>query len=273
MAYAFIWNEKRKFLVLSCVPFALMLLVHLLFGGGTLYRYLIDKLDISNLVFTNYFVPPLVAMNGFLNLILFIVFSVVWHRFYLLNSELSAIRNIFLWKKRHFKFLCVVAILGGASWGVILPLQSWSSVHFFEYVSEVSKHNDYPFFLVIGFQLVLHLVSITLAALISARWAVMFPATAVDQFISFKRSWVKTAGNGFRLFAIGILSTFPVTILTSVLLFMLFLWLDTLALQIVKVASYFLNAAIGVSALSISYQYLVDSEGNESLKMVSPPSH
>ena len=181
-----------------------------------------------------------------------VVFTVAWYRRCLLPAQRSTVSQELRWQRRHSLFLgrtvliglltllismilalpisLLIAATGGAGGAVTVAL--WMAVVF----------------------------------IIEARLMLVFPAVTVDDLLSFRRSWSLSDGNAFRIAAVLILTSIPISIALTPIDWVLSTMLVSLGLMH-SLAALFVTAlvqamlglvvtACSVAGLSICYRIL-----------------
>jgi hypothetical protein len=181
-------------------------------------------------------------------------YSVAWHRFFLVPNEDVKIVDCYRWKARHSLFL-------------------WSNMKIFLFIIPIG-----------GIGLLLTLASVVFAPLVGvviiflvcvcyARFSMWLPAAALEQKMTLKEALVLTRGNGRQLAAILILTTITsgiLDVLAGSLISYASLSLGTVGVLtqslLTNFALYLITyagTALGISALSISYQKLIEADGSQ----------
>ena len=178
----------------------------------------------------------------------FILFAITCHRYILLGDNGIAKFGIIEWRWREWRYvgwaivayfyLFVVILLAGMLAVTLSEILPWSGGAYY--------------YGVISF------ISVLPGMYVFARLSLVFPATALDRNVTWDWVWDLTQGNGWRLvFVIGL---FPLllSILPALLVGIHFL-LDFM-LIIVSIVL----LAVEVTALSLSFKYLVKNVSTES---------
>ncbi len=188
----------------------------------------------------------------FVGLIIFPLYSVAWHRSFLLPGESVTIRECYHWRGRHWAFLwatvkvllfLIPLALGGiALLGVLSPL--------------------FPLLGIIGIPTLVFFIIISYC-----RFSLWLPASAIDHQMDLKQVLALTKGNGWRLAGIFVLTGLFTALLDSIARGIIFVsagsigvlgeltssLLTNLALYLVIYA----GTAVGITALSMVYKMLV----------------
>lgn len=258
-AYRFVWQEKSSFIKIAVIPMLFFVLGEAALDFHSSGRFIAEIFEIE---FTRdylfYFSFPYSALVGLYQILIITAFSVIWHRLFLIKSEPQRTRNLFLWSKRHQKFIGALIILSLMVFAVSTLITFNATALIVDYNYELFEGN-FNFLFSLASSFLLNLLVVTVGIVISMRWSMVFPSIAVGQLISFRKSWELTRGNGFRLCAIGILSSIPIHIVAGVVLIVLLPWLGHSGVMFVKPAFYFLPIVVGVSALSAAYKVLCEA--------------
>ncbi len=254
-AYDFVWYERRSFLTLAFPAIAILAILTILpvtiWGtapgtdedvGPTAVE---PGSGIGMMAFTVLYLGVM--------LVLWVTFSVAWHRHYLVRGEVATVRSALRWGRRQTRFLLLFFGVGAL---IVLPS-------------------------IIGGMLgilILDPIILTLllnigAGFIWARLALLFPSTAVDHRMSFGECWMFTRGNGWRLFLVIFLVEILIGVLISVtdkFLGQFDNWSVTLVVSFANQTMVFIGFAVGVSALSIAYRFL--SSGSSAGTTLARPS-
>ena len=118
---------------------------------------------------------------------IFSLYSVAWHRFYLVPKEGVKISDCYLWKNRHWKFL-------------------WSNLKIFLFIVPIGLIAFMVTLTSAIFAPLVGLITILFVIICYARFSMWLPAVALDQKLSLREVLLLTKGNGGRLAAILILT-------------------------------------------------------------------
>ncbi|MCD6073499.1 MAG: hypothetical protein K0Q70_382 [Rhodospirillales bacterium] len=250
-AYRFVWRERQ-----------------LLWGLALPGLIVLSLMDALALIFPFANAGPSGAVLWIvMKLVLFsavvILYSVAWHRAYLIAGDPADLRSVYRWQPRHTKFLlnyvktaliAVPVFLAGSFVAGLLTLP----------IGGAKSVSGFVILWLVGTQAVVWIA----AGAIGSRFAMLFPATAVDEHMSLGACWSLTYGNGLRLLGIIVLSAIPfwvvylpVQLATQGGITSLGLrgWMSmNLMLAILEQAVSLIAVAIGVSALSIAYRHIRD---------------
>jgi len=186
-AYLFVWRERRDLSILAFPAVAVLAvmgtLAMALASGGepdTPRGGLGVLLDLA---------------IGALNLGLVVLFSVAWHRKFLVPGEAITVREALRWQRRHTRFLLYALGVVALSWLVILagsvvPLMMGAAA------GGIAPAT-----------VLLVLTAIAAALFVYARLSMLFPAAALDRVLGIQQSWLLTARNGVRLALAIVLSS------------------------------------------------------------------
>ncbi len=261
-AYGFVWAHRAEFWKLAIPAIVIVSILGAVFSWGlwTLFgkaqsfgEYLENAANPEVADFQSFFWLWLAPMIVFA--IVFSMYSVAWHRLYLVPEEQASARAAYRWGGRQWRFLFnyvkvflvmippfIVAEI------VILGIAVAAAAAFI--ISQILL------WLILGW--------------FYARFSMLFPSTAADAHMTLREGWRITEGNGWRLLWIIVFVALPVGIVTwpvnsavSVLLFETGAISSLTANLLTALLGQFfgfIGIAVGVSALSISYKRLVDAQ-------------
>ncbi len=253
-ALSFFWSNRVAFLYMAQPPLVILAILYTFSGFDGMGKLSIGGVEMSqrenfgvNFSFRS-------TYNGFLGIIGLVVwvasfslYSVAWHRSFLVPNEVLTIRDCYRWQKRHWVFL-------------------WSTIKIVLFMIPIGLAGGlfvaFSGFLapVIGFFLVMFM------GVIYSRFSLWLPASAIDQKHNMSEILALSKDNGIRLSLIIFLTglvTGGLNAIASVLI--------TFAAQSLSVigdltqsllASFalllitFAGLAVGVSALSVTYRKL-----------------
>ena len=246
-ANVFVWRERRDFFSLTFPAIAVLAFWVTLggwFAGGT------DAEALARAPAGAVAAALFVAIAFF-----WVVFAVAWHRRYLLPAESTTVREALRWGRRQTRFLLrAIAVYA-------LLLLAWLALVLVGSVGGAAAGAA-------GAGAVLPLIVVSLVAGLYgfARLALLFPATALDELLTFVDCWALTRGNGWRLVAIILLVAVPVTLVGAVIGYLVMAVASAAAgpgnltvsfvRALVDQTLGFIGIAVGVSALSIAYEKL-----------------
>ena len=261
-AYGFVWAHRAEFWKLAIPAIVIVSISGAVFSWGSwaisgkaqsFGEYLENAANPEIVDFQSFFWLWLAPMIVFA--IVFCMYSVAWHRLYLVPEEQASAGAAYRWGGRQWRFL-------------------------FNYV-KVFLVMIPPFFVA---EIVILGIAVAAAAafIISqillwlilgwfyARFSMLFPSTAADAHMTLREGWRFSRGNGWRLLWIIVFVALPVGIVTwpvnfavSALLFetgAISSLTANLLTALVGQFFGFIGIAVGVSALSISYKRLMDAQ-------------
>lgn len=261
-AYGFVWAHRTEFWKLAIPAIVIVSILGAVFSWGlwTLFgkaqsfgEYLENAANPEIADFQSFFWLWLAPMIVFA--IVFCMYSVAWHRLYLVPEELASAGAAYRWGGRQWRFLFnyvkvflvmippfIVAEI------VILGIAVAAAAAFI--ISQILV------WLIVGW--------------FYARFSMLFPSTAADAHMKLREGWRFSKGNGWRLLWIIVFVALPVGIVTwpinfavSVLLFETGAISSLTANLLTALLGQFfgfIGIAVGVSALSISYKRLMDAQ-------------
>ena len=236
-AYDFVWSERGRLFLLAFPPvMAIAILRGLVFAARGAAALAALVVLILVVVFFAYL----------------IMFSVAWHRVYLVPGEEPDARAPLKWGGREKRFLLVT--LGVGALVVLIFIGGFLAVSI---IAAGPGPFSLPLFLVAGIS----------AWLVSSRLSMLFPSAAVDHRMSFGECWVLTEGNGWRLFFIIFLAGIPLGLVQWLIDLPVAFIFGLLGLSgglievsvrgLLDMIFWFAGAAVGISALSIAYADLM----------------
>jgi hypothetical protein len=182
-----------------------------------------------------------------------VLYSVAWHRAFLVPGESVTIGSAYRWRKRQTQFLFAYLKLFGVIVGVVGVVGVVIGITTAAATSEASI-------------LIIQLGYALAGGLIFSRLSMLFPATAVDRHMTLKEGWRFTRGNTWRLFGIGLMVAVPIALISvpfNILIGLLAVstgvggsLTGNLILTLMYHFLAFVGIAVGVTALSISYRRL-----------------
>jgi hypothetical protein len=265
-AYAFLWRQRRVFWALA-VPGVIVVAI-----VGAVVVWLEFKQLGYIPVGT---VPPGTVAGGwkFFSVFLMtlghslfyflvvILYSVAWHRAYLLPGEAVTVGSAYHWRMRQTRFLVNYLKIFVTLVPVFLLF-----VALLIAIGPIVKATGTVFL-----ALPIQLAYVAVGGYIFARCSLLFPATAIDRHMDFWQGVKLSEGNGWRLLAIIVLVAIPVTVVTLPLNVLIQVFVPktgllgtltgNLVLSLVTDFIAFIGVAVGVTALSISYKYLTAAVG------------
>jgi hypothetical protein len=180
----------------------------------------------------------------------FPLYSVAWHRFFLVPKADLNILDCYLWQGRHSLFL-------------------WSNIKIFLLIVPIG-----------GIALLLTLASVVFAPIVGivmiffvsvcyARFSMWLPAAALDKKMTFREAFVLTKGNGGQLAAILVLTGIVAGILdgmatsliayASISLKIVGMLTQNLLTNFALYLIMYAGMAVGITALSMGYQQLTEA--------------
>ena len=258
-SYAFVWRGRRRFLSLAAPPIVILAIL------STLVAWLAAGLasgDAEN---------PMAGAAGILlflmvpaAIFLWLVFSVAWHRQYLMPSESVTVGAALSWSRRQTRFLLLSIAVGLLIVLVMIgsTLAAFAASSLFGVGQGGLANNVF---------LPLYLVGLACALVISGRLALLFPAAAVDHRMTFGECWATTRGNGWRLAVIVFLVAVPVWAAANLISAPIGYFGQTNSLTAILLAGLvdqtlgFVGVAVGVTALSIAYRAIMGAQGRTTI--------
>ena len=277
-AYGFVWAHRVEFWKLAIPAIVIVSISGALFSWGlwTLFgkaqsfgEYLENAANPQIADFQSFFWLWLAAMIVFA--IVFCMYSVAWHRLYLVPEEQASAGAAYRWGGRQWRFLfnyvkvflviiplfvVAVVVIGGI--GAVVGVVAARG-------GEASGTG-----LIVGAVIITQILVWLIVGWFYARFSMLFPSTAADAHMTLREGWRFSKGNGWRLLWIIVFVALPVGIVTwpinfavSVLLFetgAISSLTANLLTALIGQFFGFIGIAVGVSALSISYKRLMDAQ-------------
>ena len=260
MALKFCWNHRQQFYFLALPAVIILAILSTLvtafqppevqhaFGFKTAGQQInFSKDSLGYLYMGSSWQGFLVYLLLIFKFCMFSLYSVAWHRFYLMPKEGVKILECYLWKNRHWQFL-------------------WANLRIFLFVVPIGL---IAFIVTLTSAILAPLVGtimIILVIICYARFSMWLPAVALDEKLSLQEVLFLTKGNGGRLAVILILTGLITSILDGMATGLIAYASNSLHVVgsltqdlLTKLALYIImyaGIAVGVTALSVSYQNL-----------------
>jgi hypothetical protein len=261
-AFSFFWQRRVQFYVLALPPVIILsvlsVIANLILPGEIPSNFQSDffRLQVNSSV--NSFTYPNIGLSWFnladvfiflIMALVFPLYSVAWHRIFLVPTENLMIRDHYKWEYRHWNFL-------------------WSNIKILTLIIPI---------VIVGF--VLTLASFVLAPVVGffliffvsvcyARFSMWLPAAALDHKIQLRDVLLLTKGNGWQLASILIITGVVTGFLEQLALGLIITaskslgiigdltqsLLTSLAIYLIMYA----GMAVGITALSLAYKKLTE---------------
>jgi hypothetical protein len=192
-----------------------------------------------------------------------VMFSVAWHRRYLVPDDDVTVRAAYNWRQRHTGFFVagiVVGLWAGLTFVVvIIPTMAVSWAFIRSLWPEAPPGQWVMMMTGLGVMGTAYLF----AAYVAARYSMLLPSSAVGPRMSSSECWKFTRGNGWRLMLINILIAIAVFVITLALEVLQILLFDSegfiadFAAVFFEQLVWFVGLALGISVLSIVYRRLM----------------
>jgi hypothetical protein len=213
-------------------------------------------------------VSPIVGLVlTVLNLAVYTLFAVAWHRLVLLDDR-SASSAPLSWNRRHTVFFGYLVAIYVLFYVVVLSI--FLPLVFAAMTAAPAGHDNGVSEGVIVLAAVMVAVAIIIGFYVFFRLSFVFPARAVDEEYGLTESWRHTKGNGLRLIAIALIVNLsvmvPFLILSQWLLVPMiepsmgdaparpFLSGSLLLITIISIVIHFLLLALNVTLISLSFR-------------------
>ncbi|MBE9535553.1 MAG: hypothetical protein IMF07_00095 [Proteobacteria bacterium] len=188
---------------------------------------------------------PIVIAKIVIQSVIYTLFAITCHRIILLGPNSVSIYGVLKWSKREWQFIRFGLIV--AFFFILIYIVGLVLFFMSYYVFPILSNNK------VG--TIVSFTAMTLASLyMISRLCVLFPATAIDKKIGVNTALDLTIGNGWRL--VVVFTAFP--LVSS--LFIAFLTGKHLLIDIIVYYLSYALIAVEISALSLSYKYLVETD-------------
>ena len=190
-AYQFVWLQRQDFALLG-VPIVLVLGT-----ASALLSYFrpVPNTDVPTVSMGFILAGVVVAV---VSLAGWVVFAVAWHRRCLLPNHGSIVGQELRWQRRHSVFLGRTVVLGLLT--IVLSMFLALPIRFLIAATGGAAG------------VITAALWMTVVFIVEARFMLVFPAAAVDVSMGFGKSWSLSQGNAFRIAAILILTSVPISI-------------------------------------------------------------
>ena len=256
LAFKFFWRHRIQFYFLALPPVVISAVLFTLIGPKTFLNYYSPTLISAGA--GEFWSIELVLITLLTTLIIFPLYTVAWHRSYLIPNEKITIGACYRWQHRHWVFLW-------ASLKMLLLLVPVIIGGFF--ITGITSAAIPP----LG--IILMPANIAILILCYARFSLWLPASAVDHKMDLPGIWDLTRGNGWRLVGILIFTSIATGVFDKIAGMLITgaanslsivgdltqNLLSNLALFIITYA----GMAIGITALSIAYKLLIEQKNRE----------
>ena len=247
-AYIYLWQERQYLWQLTLPPLVILGILGALVQWGTISS--IETMNGASYVIINRsgWTTFLFLVMLFTNIWAWLSYSVAWHRSYLVRGEGKNILKAYTWNGRQLKFF-------------------FTSIKIFLLVLPALL--IFPFLVILQTPGILLLIpGVIIFGYINARLLLWFPAVSVDQNLDIKSLWRLSDENGWRLLIIVVCISLPLITVSLTAVFLTgplgsfthppqSLSLTLLRNLIFEFLS-FMGLAASISALSISYKFLME---------------
>jgi len=251
LALRFVWDGRLGFWYTAFLPVLVLTVLN------TLGAAMAVPADPANPEAGSYAPPFIVVLANLALLALYVMFAVAWHRRWLMPNESVTYATALRWDGRKTKFLVRLFLIAACAFAVMLPI-----FLFFQLIGLGAGPAG-----AIGPGTVFGAVLMVLCGYaVMGRLMPLLPAAAVDDSLDFRGCWAMTTGVTGRLMLIvllpglifGALNLAAEAVIDALVSrtglggSLVAVAIEGFALQIVA----FFGIAVGVTALSISYQSL-----------------
>jgi hypothetical protein len=253
-AFHFFWDHRIQFFNLALPPVVILAILNSLVWPSNYFESNFAHFELDSSTSPSEIIAvigSLTFFSGLLSIVLMIavfsLYSVAWHRSFMLPGEDITIRECYRWQVRHWIFL-------------------WSNIKIFLLIIPIGIAGFALTVASLLFAPIVMILVMFFTAICYARFSMWLPAAAMDHQLTLNEVLTLTKGNGWQLAAILILTAIATGILdffASVAIVqatnslgvvgeLSVSLLSNLAFLLVTYA----GMAIGISALSIAYQFL-----------------
>ena len=277
-AYGFVWAHRAEFWKLAIPAIVIVSISGVVFSWGSwaifgkaqsFGEYLENAANPQIADFPSFFSWWLAAMTVFA--IVFCMYSVAWHRLYLVPEEQVSAGAAYRWGGRQWRFLFNYVTVFSVTIPLLLATVVVVAIVAGRIDIVVASGGEEPSKGLIFAAAIIAPVLVYLpVGWVYARLSMLFPSTAADAHVTLDEGWRFSKGNGWRLLWIIVFVALPVGIVTwSVNSAASFLLYETGAISSLTANLLtallgqffgFIGIAVGVSALSISYKRLMDAQ-------------
>ncbi len=251
LALRFVWDGRRGFWYTAFLPVLVLTVLNTL---GAALALPVDPADPA----AGSYAPPFVVITAHIALLaLYVMFAVAWHRRWLLPNESVTYATALKWDGRKTKFLIRLFLIAVCAFAVMLPI-----FVLFQFLG-LGASPDGAIKPGTAFGAILMILA---GYAVMGRLMPLLPAAAVDDDIDFRGCWALTAGVTWRLMVIILLPGIVFGALNLAVEAAVNAGLNGIglggSLVAVAVESFglqilsFFGIAVGVTALSITYQSL-----------------
>ena len=253
-AYYYLWEERLYLWQLTLPPLVVLAILKTLVQWGTVSSIDIGSKIASIDIYRSGWVAVLFYVALFVNFWVWLSYSVAWHRAYLVQSENKDVLKAYSWNGRQVKFL-------------------WTTIKVLFLM--VPAMIILPRFIILGENGALPLIiGVTACLYFYARLLLWFPAVAIDQTLNIWPLWQLSSKNGWRLASVIVCTSLPLVMsgLPVVFIFQQLGFFDqsNQSLSVSLLGNLFLEflsfiaLAASISALSISYKFLLQNKNSPS---------
>jgi hypothetical protein len=248
-AYLYLWEERHYLWQLTLPPLVVLAILEALVQWGTISTVQTgNQMTLVDLHQSGW-VAILFYFTFFLNIWIWLSYSVAWHRGYLVRGESRDVLKAYTWNGRQVQFL-------------------WTMIKIFFFFIPVIFIVQR--FLNVGTGGLFILIFCIMACIyVYARLLLWFPAVAVDKNLNLLSLWQLSSKNGWRLVGVIAFTSLPLIILSLPIVFIIrqmgYFGHSHHSLSLALMGNLFfeflsfLALAASISALSISYKFFEDN--------------
>ena len=251
-AYLYLWEERHYLWQLTLPPLVVLAILEALVQWGTVSTVQTG----SKITYVDFqqsgWVAVLFYVTFFLNIWIWLSYSVAWHRRFLVQEEKKDVLKAYSWNNRQVNFLWTTIKIFFLLIPVIIIIQRF-----------VNIETNGILILILG---------ITLCIYIYSRLLLWFPAVATDQVLNILAVWQLSTKNGWRLVGVITFTSLPLIILSLPMVLIIrqmgYFGQSHKSLSLALVGNLFFEflsfiaLAASISALSISYKFLTDNKNS-----------
>ncbi len=258
-SFRFFWNHRVQFYYLALPPVVLLAILFAMAGFDWSLPPKLNQPHTFKMLETPDAETIWRSVSGLgafmIMVIVFPLYSVAWHRSYLIQNEQGTIGSCYRWRWRHWSFLWSMIKISL----ILLPVFLVGGL--------------FTSFLVAAFPpvaILLMPILIIFVFICYGRFSLWLPAAAVDHKMTLQQVLALTRGNGGRLSVILVLTGLAVGILNAVANVVIAIAAGSLSMfgsltqsLLTNLALYLImyaGMAVGISALSKAYKLLIDQE-------------
>lgn len=251
-AYLYLWEERHYLWQLTLPPLVVLAILEALVQWGTLSTVETG----GKMTYVDFqqsgWVAVLFYVTFFLNIWIWLSYSVAWHRVFLVQEENKDVLKAYSWNNRQVNFLWTTIKIFFLLIPVLIIIQRFVNIQ----AHGISV-------LILG---------VTLCIYVYARLLLWFPAVATDKNLNILSVWQLSTKNGWRLVGVIGFTSLPLIILSLPMVFLIrqmgYFGQSHKSLSLALVGNLFFEflsfiaLAASISALSISYKFFNENKSS-----------